>query len=388
MTTHLRHRKGAVRLVGTLTCVAILSFGVVGGSGGTAAAANWRTEWKQLIKNAKAEGHLTVAQGHSASRYLRPVYKAFEKKYGIRVSLGGGRGRLVTSRLLSERANHVYTVDLVQVGVASINKELLPHDLLAPIPPEFVLPEIKDPSHWYKGHLWWGDPKTKKYVFFYSLPAGDSSIAINTKLVNPADINSYYDVFNHRYDGLRVSGRLGVAEAGESLAAMWMLCGKDWVRRWVESKPIYASDADVMINWLITGRVGIAMFLGGHANQRQISKLGKKGAPIEILKKPMKEGVASNPGSSGNFVLVKNAPHPSAAKLFINWFLSKKGQLVLQKVYPDEDSLRIDIPKDMVNPLTRRKKGVSYRVLPAEPAYHKSLADAFKYMKELQKKTR
>jgi ABC-type Fe3+ transport system substrate-binding protein len=61
---------------------------------------------------------------------------------------------------------------------------------------------------------------------------------------------------------------------------------------------------------------------------------------------------------------VNRAPHPNAARVFINWLLSRKGQIALQKVTASgespSDSLRTDIPKDEVPYLNRRLDGVKY----------------------------
>jgi ABC-type glycerol-3-phosphate transport system substrate-binding protein len=50
--------------------------------------------------------------------------------------------------------------------------------------------------------------------------------------------------------------------------------------------------------------------------------------------------------------LLNRAPHPNAAKLFINWFLSREGQALHQKLQAEAkapaDSLRVDIPKDYI----------------------------------------
>ncbi len=386
MTATLRDSLGFVRFLTILIGVGILSIAPSLKSGNPAAAAPWEQEWKELIKKAKKEGKLTVALGGSASRNLRHVYKAFEKKYGIKVALGGGRGSLVTARLISERAAGIYAVDLVQIGVASTNRVLLANEFLAPIPPLFLLPEVKDQSLWLDGHHWWGDPATKKFVFYYSLPQGDPSIAINTNLVNPDDINSYYDVFHPRYDGLRISGSMELSSGAHAIARMWMMVGKDWLRRWItEAKPVFSSDSDVMINWLIEGRYGIALFAGGSGEMAQLDDVRKKGAPVMRLTKILKEGVDSNPGSSGNFTHVKDAPHPNATKLFVNWFLSREGQLVMQKGYSKGDSLRIDIPKDMIDPRWRRKKGAKYRVLTTELEYAAILDKGMAYVKQLKR---
>ncbi len=61
--------------------------------------------------------------------------------------------------------------------------------------------------------------------------------------------------------------------------------------------------------------------------------------------------------------LVNRAPHPNAAKVFINWLLSRKGQLALQKLADPDDppnSRRIDIPKDDVPPSNRLVEGRRY----------------------------
>jgi len=203
--------------------------------------------------------------------------------------------------------------------------------------------------------------------------------------VNPDDINSYYDVFDKKYDGLRVSGSMELSEGAHTVATMWMMVGKDWMRLWVtEAKPVYASDSDVIVNWLIEGRYGLAMFAGGSAEVRKVDDLRSKGAPVMRMTKILKEGADSNPGSSGNLTLVKNAPHPNAAKLYLNWFLSKEGQLAMQKGFDEGDSLRIDIPKDMIAAEFRRQPGAKYRVLATEPEYKSVLKESMDYVKKLK----
>jgi ABC-type Fe3+ transport system substrate-binding protein len=70
-----------------------------------------------------------------------------------------------------------------------------------------------------------------------------------------------------------------------------------------------------------------------------------------------KEAVAIS-GGPAHIAVVNRAPHPNAAKLFINWFLSREGQLMAQNIAARQgdsiDSLRIDISKDMIPPGFRR----------------------------------
>jgi len=75
--------------------------------------------------------------------------------------------------------------------------------------------------------------------------------------------------------------------------------------------------------------------------------------------------VAGLIAQGGMVNLMNGAPHPNAARVFINWLLSREGQITAQRAlaaYGSDalDSLRIDIPKDDVPPNNRRVEGVQY----------------------------
>jgi iron(III) transport system substrate-binding protein len=74
----------------------------------------------------------------------------------------------------------------------------------------------------------------------------------------------------------------------------------------------------------------------------------------------MKEG-ATISSHAGGLTLVKNAPHPNAAKVFVNWLLSREGQMTSQITGKGRvNSRRIDILKDMIPPEGRLKEGIPY----------------------------
>ena len=77
------------------------------------------------------------------------------------------------------------------------------------------------------------------------------------------------------------------------------------------------------------------------------------------LPKILKEGYPVGMGGNG-LTAMKNPPHPAAAKYFINWFLSREGQIFYQKL-TGNFSLRNDIPRDGVDAASAIK--------PAEKAY-------------------
>jgi iron(III) transport system substrate-binding protein len=74
----------------------------------------------------------------------------------------------------------------------------------------------------------------------------------------------------------------------------------------------------------------------------------------------MKEG-ATISSHAGGVTLVKNAPHPNAAKVFVNWLLSREGQLTSQITGRGRvNSRRVDISKEMIPPQGRLIEGVQY----------------------------
>jgi ABC-type Fe3+ transport system substrate-binding protein len=64
---------------------------------------------------------------------------------------------------------------------------------------------------------------------------------------------------------------------------------------------------------------------------------------------------------------MNQAPHPNAARLFVNWLLSREGQLSFQKVMNSADllveSMRVDIAKDAIPAPQRRVAGVKYIIM-------------------------
>ena len=74
----------------------------------------------------------------------------------------------------------------------------------------------------------------------------------------------------------------------------------------------------------------------------------------------------------GSVILPSQPPHPNAARVFVNWLLSREGQTALQRAtntpHNSEESLRTDIPKDMVRSDLRRVDRVKY-ILVDKPEY-------------------
>jgi ABC-type Fe3+ transport system substrate-binding protein len=126
---------------------------------------------------------------------------------------------------------------------------------------------------------------------------------------------------------------------------------------------IVRSDEQLM-DWLSTGKYALGF------GARDVDKAMTQGLPINtFLPNHMKEG-SSLATYNGTLSYFNRAPHPNAAKVAINWLLSREGQSTWldynAKSAGQYDSLREDISKDKVSELGRRVKGGKYLWLKTE----------------------
>lgn len=103
--------------------------------------------------------------------------------------------------------------------------------------------------------------------------------------------------------------------------------------------------------WLAQGKyhIGVGM------DNKVVADFIEIGAPF--LQIVPKEGAAMT--STGQIVVFKQAPHPNAAKIFINWLLSKEAQ----SFYPGLagfGSRRKDISNDWLPAFRKPQPGIPY----------------------------
>src|SRR5947208_10370228 len=89
-----------------------------------------------------------------------------------------------------------------------------------------------------------------------------------------------------------------------------------------------------------------------------------QGLPLnQFLPGSLKEG-SSVTAYNGTLSFFNRAPHPNAAKVAVNWLLSREGQTAWlesnQKTGGLYDSLREDISKEKVREWARRNKGTMF----------------------------
>ena len=347
----------------------------------------WEIEWDDTLAKAQAEGEISLALGAGPTREFRPIFKEFQDEFGIRVIVSGGSGRQAAARILAERAAGQYTVDVAYTGATSSLGVLIPNDVLAPVEPLLFRADLLDTSIWYKNELWWADPE-HKYVFVFAASHSNPGIVINTDLVNEEDIKSYWDLLDPKYNGLHVAGDLSGAGGSSTFHFMFGHAdlGPDFLTRYaLETDLTMISDARVAASWMFEGTKGIAMHLGPTFSTL-IDDLESRGAPVKKLQDPMLEGSTLAISARQQMSVLNNAPNPNAQKLFLNWFLSPAGQLLVQHI--GIDSLRIDIPKDMVDINCRRREGYDYVSTATDPRYVALVPESVAFAQQLAVKYR
>jgi ABC-type Fe3+ transport system substrate-binding protein len=75
----------------------------------------------------------------------------------------------------------------------------------------------------------------------------------------------------------------------------------------------------------------------------------KQGASITVVDpRQLREGQDLSP-KNGNVALYRNAPHPNATKIYLNWLLSQEGQTIFAQNM-GYVSARKDVPTEHVAP--------------------------------------
>lgn len=83
----------------------------------------------------------------------------------------------------------------------------------------------------------------------------------------------------------------------------------------------------------------------------------QEGLPIAPLELPDLPGLVS--AGFGQIALLKGAPHPNAAKIFINWMASKEGGEIFARAMTVAPT-RHDIDESFLPPRVVPKPGVNY----------------------------
>ena len=280
-----------------------LAFGMVLWVAATAASA-------QSVEAAKKEGKVVV-YGSLESGIMDEIEKAFTKKYGIPIEYFRAASNKTLDRVMTEsRAGRVMSdVVITNSGpMLLLKKENIFARYVSPESANFPA-ELRDAD----GLL---SPVYRQVIV---------GILYNTKLVKAEDApKSIEDLLTPKWAGKWVMPD----PSRHFTTGVWLknfdeLYGKDWmnvVKKMAAAKPILVESFIPSAQKIISGEA-----LAGITYLKYVYIFGKDGAPLDYVRMPKMLADGHNVG------IQAKAPHPNAARLFEDFFISKEGMQILAK---------------------------------------------------------
>lgn len=304
-----------------LTAVLLLTLFPLGLKAQTGQSAG-KGEWDRVLAAAKKEGRVVAAIPPSPE-LRKELEEAFTKRFGIVMESVPARGSTIIRRMVEESKAGVRYFDLHIGGTESIVKGLLPENVLDPVEPWMILPEVRESKQWWGGHIWVDN--AKRFIYGFSAYQ-TASLWHNTDLAKAEEVRSFDDLLDAKW-----KGKIGLSDprtpgSGASIWAYMMhIKGEEYLRRLVGQKLVLARDLRLLVENLAKGRVSLALGIG----YSEALPFLKAGLPVSALPTP-KEGLYTT-GGYGHLTIVKGAPHPNAGKVFVNWLLSKQAQEIFSR---------------------------------------------------------
>jgi len=275
---------------------------------------------QRLIEGAKREGELNLYTSAQADD-IGAVAAAFEKKYGVKVSMWRASSEKVLQRVLAEARANRHTMDVAETNgpeMESMHREQILQAVKSPHLADLIAPALHDHGEWVG---------TRLNVFVQ---------AYNTKAVRKADLPK-------TWEGLldpKWKGKLGIEQEDmDWLAGVFSEIGEGkgakLFKEIVARNGISVRKGHTLLTQLVvSGEVPFALTVYNY----KAEQLKGKGAPIDwfaigtAIARPNGVGVA------------RRAPHPHAAVLFYDFEISEEGQKILAQRDFVPTSRKVDTP--------------------------------------------
>jgi len=265
-----------------------------------------------MIDAARKEGSVVWYSGMIVNQIIRPIADGFEKKYpgikvqGSRLSSSEAALKIINEARAGKPQADIFDGSALVYRLQAANTV---ENYKSPSAASFP-PGSRDPSGAWTAF--------NTYIM---------TAAANTDLVPEKEVpRSLADLLNPRWEGKIVwtndqtsAGPPGFI--GAVLTSMGEQAGMEFLRKLAKQRIVNVPASQrVVLDQVISGQYSIGLMTFN--NHSVIS--AAEGAPVRWL--PLSPAVElPNPGG-----LVKNAPHPNAGKLLLDYILSPEGQMVMR----------------------------------------------------------
>ncbi|OGA14630.1 MAG: hypothetical protein A3H32_05970 [Betaproteobacteria bacterium RIFCSPLOWO2_02_FULL_63_19] len=265
---------------------------------------------QSLIDAAKKEGKVVI-YGSLETGIMEAIEKVFTKKYGIPIDYFRASSNKTLDRVLTEARVNRTVSDVVVTNSGPM--QLLKKDKIFA---RYVSPEAARYPDEMK------DPDALLSPIYRMVIVG---ILYNTKLVKPGEEpKSLEDLLTPRWKGKWVMPD----PSRHFTTGVWVrnleqLYGKDWLgmaKKLADAKPILAESFIPSAQKITSGEA-----LAGITYLKYVYIMGKDGAPLDYVRLPKMLADSHQIG------IQAKAPHPNAARLFEDFFISREGQEIMAR---------------------------------------------------------
>ena len=287
---------------------------------------------QRLLENARKEGSV-VLYTSLAPTESGPLGQAFEKKTGVKVEIFRTISEKVVQRAVTETKAKRHAFDVVETNGPEM--EIMAREKVFA---DFHSPHLGDiPASAIPSHRQWIPDRVNFFV-----------VAFNTTKVKRDEIPRGYAAFVDP----KWKGRIGI----EATDAEWMATlvkkwgeaqGMDYFKKLAAMKPDVRKGHVLLAELIAAGEIPVGLTV----YNSNAESLKRRGAPIDWV--PV-EPVVGRPQGIG---VARNAPHPHAALLFVDFVLSPEGQELLNSMgrVPVSTKVKTDLNRfeyTMVDPVT------------------------------------
>jgi iron(III) transport system substrate-binding protein len=277
----------------------------------------WEAEWKRTLEAANKEGKLTLNMHVETGQ--AEVVKAFEARYpGIKVNYTLENIATFAPKLVTEQRNGQFLWDVTMIPTSNAVTLMTPAGAFQDFLPQLILPEATDSSKWHGGLEMWAHNRTPVKKIFIHGGFTQGGYSVNRDVIPKGELTSFEQLTDPKWRGRILIDEPSAPRLGSlSLLPMLQAKGPEFVRELLTAqKPVFTTNPRLMMEWYSTGRYPILI-----------------AERSDVLREFKARGVIKQSELNGPLYLAvwgiavyTRAPNPNAAKVFVNWFLTKEGQ--------------------------------------------------------------
>ncbi|MBI4287420.1 MAG: extracellular solute-binding protein [Chloroflexi bacterium] len=275
--------------------------------------------WAKTLEAAKKEGKLTIYSYNFVGDIGLAMSRAFKDKYGITVDIVTGRGAEFLERLKTEKRVGNIVGDMTD-GSALHLKNMKLDGLTVSVAGE--LPTLREKGVWV-ADIFGIDPNDKHVASFnFSI----YTPWVNTNLVKPGEEpKTWKDYLDPKWKSKMVLTDFLVSGGAYQYfvpALREKVIDEEFLKALAKQDIRFSAALPDEGGLLARGERAISV----RGVDIVFARFAAEGAPIKAI--ALTDGTVL---SAVTTAALKGAPHPAAAKVFINWWLSQEGQSVYGK---------------------------------------------------------